>query len=182
MTRSLTNSIVSVMCMKKPKDYPKHKTRIHCFAEIYRQIDATVLIRFYWLRERGFNGRTEGWNQSVVLPIGKLLDFAERGGNGYAPATWNTLSVKETFSPKIVFVSTENLKKVVDNVILRRKLARFFRENFHYRFATEIRLFDDFVPYSFFFQEMIGDISGMCGGVILHDQDNLLEASYSIHT
>ena len=75
-----------------------------------------------------------------------------------------------------------NLRDVVANVTVRRKLARFLSRNFRYRNVTEIRMFNDFVPYSFFFREMIGEQSGICGGVILHGQNDLKTAKYSIHT
>ena len=155
---------------------------IHCFAEIYREIDARVTIRFYWLSEHGGDGKMDGWNQIVTLPLGKLLDFAERGGIGDNPGKWTVLSLKDTYSPKIVFVDTRNLKQAVANLTIRHKLAKFLSENFHYRNATEIRLFNDFVPYSFFFREMRNGSEGMCGGVILHGQNDLKKAKYSIHT
>lgn len=155
---------------------------IHCFAEIYREINARVTITFYWLNERGSNGAIDGWKQTVTLPLGPLLDFAERGGIGDNPKKWTVLSLKDSFSPKIVFMDTRNLKQVVENLTVRHKLAKFLSRNFRYRNVTEIRLFNDFVPYSFFFREMIGEQIGICGGVILHGQNDLKKAEYFLHT
>ena len=151
---------------------------IYCFAELYRETNARVTIRFYWLRENTCNGDMSGWNQTVSLPLAPLLDLAECGDT----EKWRVLSIKDTFSPRIVFMDHRNLRDVVANVTVRRKLARFLSRNFRYRNATEIRMFNDYVPYSFFFREMIGEQSGMCGGMILHGQDDLKTAKYSIHT
>ena len=153
---------------------------LQCFAELRRGTGDRATITFWWLSE-GCNGSISGWKQTVMLPLNRLLDFAERIGEGDAKE-WKLLSLKETFSPKLVFVDEGNLKQAVANATIRRKLARFLSRSFHYRGATEIRLFDDFLPYSFFFREMLGEQVGMCGGVILHGQDNLKKSEYSIHT
>lgn len=156
-------------------------TDLQCFAELRRETGDRVTITFCWLSE-GCNGNLVGWKQTVMLPLNRLLDFAERGGREGEPAEWKMLSLKESFSPKIVFVDAGNLKRAVANATIRRKLARFLSRNFYYRDATEIRLFDDFVPYSFCFREMIGEEVGICGGVILHGQEDMKQAYYSIHT
>lgn len=155
---------------------------IYCFAEIHREPDASVSIEFTWMKKDLYTGNVEGWSQIISLPLGPLLIFAERGGLEDNPKKWVVLSRKATFSPRIVFVNTENLRKAVENLTVRHKLAKFLSQNFHYRYATEIRLYNDYFPYSFFFREMIGDMVGMCGGVILHGQDNLKKSEYSIHT
>ena len=155
---------------------------LYSFAEIYRRPGARVQIRFYWLSEQGCTGSMQGWKQEVMLPMGQLLDFAERGGWENGPEMWKLLSIEDTFCPRFVFTDTRNLRKAVENPTVRRKLARFLSRNFHYCNATEIRLSDDYLPYSFFFQEMVGDMVGLCGGVILHGQEDLATAQYSIHT
>ena len=152
------------------------------FAEIYRENNARVVIIFNWLDEDLYTGELKGWKQRVTLPLGTLLDFAERGGIGENPKKWTVLSLRDSFSPRIVFVDTENLKRVVNNLTVRHKLAKFLSRNFQYYNATEIRLFNDYEPYSFFFREICGNDNGMCGGVILHGRDDLKKAKYSIHT
>lgn len=154
---------------------------IYCFAELYREYGNRVTITFYWLDAR-FDDSVTGWKQTVSLPFDLLMDFAERGGRDGVPSKWKLLSLKDTFSPKIVFVDTQNLEKAVENAAVRRKLARALSRNFRYRNAAEVRLYNDFIPYSFLFQEMFDEGMGLCGGLILHGQDNLETAKYSIHT
>ncbi len=153
---------------------------LQCFAELRRETGDRVTVTFCWLSE-GCGGSLTGWKQTVMLPLNRLLDFAEQVGEG-GTKEWKLLSLKETFSPKLVFVDQGNLKRVVANTMIRRKLARFLSRSFHYRGATEIRLFDDFLPYSFFFREMLGEQVGLCGGVILHGQEDMKKAYYAIHT
>lgn len=38
------------------------------------------------------------------------------------------------------------------------------------------------MPYSFFFREFRGGRAGICGGLILHNQDDIFKAYYNIHT
>lgn len=85
-------------------------------------------------------------------------------------------------APKFVFCGEENLHAVLENRPVRRKLVKFLRNNFHWQGADEIRFYNDFVPYSFFFREFRGGRPGMCGGLILHGQENMAKAQYSIHT
>ena len=155
---------------------------IYAFAELRREPFDRVSITFYWLNVNCYDDSVGGWRQTVTLPFNKLMDFALRGGLDGYPENWKVLSIRDTFSPRIVFMDHRNLRDVVANVTVRRKLARFLSRNFRYRNATEIRMFNDFAPYSFFFREMIGEQRGMCGGVILHGLDDLKTAKYSIHT
>ena len=48
--------------------------------------------------------------------------------------------------------------------------------------ADEIHLFNDFVPYSFFFREYRNGQPVVCGGLILHGQEDMSKAYYGIHT
>ena len=155
---------------------------LYAFAELRREPCDRVSITFYWLNVNCYNDAVSGWRQTVTLPFEKLMDFALNGGDNGNSERWTQLSLNDIFSPRIVFVDKNNLTAAVANVTVRRKLARFLSRNFRYRNATEIRLFNDFLPYSFFFREMFGESEGMCGGVILHGQSDLKTAKYSIHT
>ncbi len=155
---------------------------INSFAEICREAEDRVMIRFFWLNCHSCDNSVAGWLQIVCLPFKPLMEFAEHGGRGDSREEWAVLSLKDSFSPKYVFVDTQNLKKAVENLAVRRKLARFLSRNFHYRNATEIRFFNDFVPYSFSFREMFGEREGICGGLILHGQSDMANAYYAIHT
>lgn len=141
----------------------------------------TVIIHFTWLSCSG-NDQVAGWEQTVKLPYEGLQNFMEKTAGKIGPPKWAALSVTSGKLPKLVFCGRENLHAVVGNKTVRRKLARFLRNNFRWQGADEIRFYNDFVPYSFFFQEFHGNQPGMCGGLILHGQENMEKAYYSIHT
>lgn len=147
------------------------------FARIWQDpLRETVHIRFYWLHSNGF--RLAGWEQTIILPFHELMAF----NKGYKGKTWACLSLEQSQLPKLVFCGTKNLHAAVNNPAVRRKLSRFLRDNFRWPGAGEIRLYDDTVPFSFFFQEVQNDRNGICGGVILHGQDHMQKAQYSLHT
>ena len=63
----------------------RHETHLvlndlFCFAEIRREPDAGAAIEFTWMKKDLYTGFVNGWSQTVTLPLGPLLDFAERGG------------------------------------------------------------------------------------------------------
>ena len=62
-------------------------------------------------------------------------------------AAYKALSIPELYAPKLTFVSSHNLHEIVADKLLRRKLSKFLRDNFKWS-SSEIKLFDDFVPYA----------------------------------
>lgn len=66
--------------------------------------------------------------------------------------------------------------------VLRRKLGRFLNNHFSWKGSRRIVVYDDFVPYSFFFQEERLNGNGICGEIILHGQEDLKKACYGMHT
>lgn len=140
----------------------------------------TLTIMFYWL-STNIEGYVTGKTQQVILPYDRTLNFVKDCAERKSEEC-RILSLPNVRSPRIVFDSKEKLKKVVNNRIIRSKLSKFLRNAFQWNSATEIRLYDDFVPYSFFFQEMCGDTVGLEGGVILHGVDEPKAAYYAIHT
>lgn len=143
--------------------------------------DDTLAIILYLLQEYS-DGFVRGIKQQMVLPYRKVMDFVASCTEKDVSRDCAFLSRPERNTPRIVFESRKHLKEIVSNRLLRRKLFRFLRDEFHWYHATEIRLFDDFVPYSFVFRELRGNVPGITGGVILHGQDDLSKAYYSIHT
>ena len=83
---------------------------------------------------------------------------------------------------KLEFCGKENLHAALENKTVRRKLVKFLRDNFWWKNASKICFYDDFLPYSFTFREFRNGKPEMCGGLILHGQENLDRAYYSIHT
>ena len=154
----------------------------HSFARLrYEQNDGKVYSRFCWLQASG-EDELGGWKQSVCLPADKLAAFVKKNLESSGDKEWCLLSMEKTKPPRIVFLSQKNLHAALSNRAVRRKLVRFLRDHFDWPGADQICLYDDFLPYSFFFQELRNGESGLCGGVILHDQQDLTRARYSLHT
>lgn len=142
---------------------------------------ARVSIRFIWLSASD-RGEFTGWEQTVRLPYDTLAEFAARSLVDGESKQWKALSLAERRTPKLVFCSKENLHAAVSNKIVRSKLVRCLRDHFDWLSTDEIRIFNDFLPYSFFFQAYRAGCPGICGGLILHDHQDLGRAYYSMHT
>jgi len=152
------------------------------FAVFYRDRRTdTVIIRFFWLNTNGTDAFT-GREQEVTLSYAPFMDFVKRCAAENGPKVWKTLSLEQRPSSRFVFISTRNLHEAVSDRFTRRKLCKFLRDNFRWRDATEIRFYDDYIPRSFFFREMRDEDTGICGGLILHGQEDMTKAYYSIHT
>lgn len=140
----------------------------------------TVKITFSWLRNQGFD-RLAGRTETVRLPCEKLIQCIEasrsRGGNSQP-----LLSLKQNQRATITFHSRKNLVQVAGRKNLRRKLGKFLDRHFNWYGTKNIRVVDDFCPYSFFFTEECLSGPGICGGVILHGQEDMKTAHYEIHT
>ena len=157
---------------------------IHSFADIRRYKSAqgrdTLEITFFWLSDSGF-GDVKGWSQRVILRYEDFLACLENsrqsGGKGQ-----RLLSIEERCRPKIEFKSFANLKEVAKVPLLRKKLGRFLAGNFNWTGYERIVITDDFVPYSFYFIGYTPYGKGICGGIILHGQENLRKAYYGMHT
>lgn len=151
---------------------------IRSFAEFRRDIPRkTVQIRFSWLS--GSEERLTGWAETVTIPYDKLIRFARKSAEGEA---WTALSMREPRPPRLVFSAGKNLHAAVNDPLVRRKLARYLYGSFHWRSADSIYFYDDSLPYSFFFREIHNGQPGICGGLILHGQEDMRQAYYSIHT
>ena len=151
---------------------------IHSFAMLRRDAYAgTVEIAFTWLEGNG-NG-VSGYQEAITLPYGRMMECLRQS----KPFVWKTLSIdNSTKQSQIVFKSRKNLHAALANGIIRRKLIRFLREQFRWAYSEKIEIYDDFVPYSFFFRETRGGETGLSGGIILHGQEDMKTAYYSMHT
>ena len=150
------------------------------FAEFYRDPDKdTLRIRFTWLKGSGEN--LTGREETVVLRYSDIATFLSDHYDD--EAEYKALSIDCTYRPKLVFHSSkENLHAAVNNKVIRRKLSRALRDNFKWPDSDEILFFNDFCPYSFFFIDLRKGEQVMCGGLILHGQENMRKAYYSLHT
>lgn len=137
-------------------------------------------ITFAWLQCSGDN-TLYGRRERVVLDYAafqKAVAESREAGGVYK----NLLSVRETGKPRIEFHSRKNLDEVLKRKVLRRRLGKFLDQHFNWAGAEKILISDDFVPYSFFFQEIKSSGHGICGGIILHGQENMQKAYYGMHT
>ena len=151
---------------------------IHSFAMLRRDAYAgTVEIAFTWLEGNG--NSVSGYQEAITLPYGRMMECLRQS----KPFVWKTLSIdNSTKQSQIVFKSRKNLRAALANGVIRRKLIRFLREQFRWAYSEKIEIYDDFVPYSFFFRETRGGETGLSGGIILHGQEDMKTAYYSMHT
>ena len=139
----------------------------------------TLTINFSWLQRR-FDCELAGWEETAVLPYDALTSFMEASAQKGGPKTWRVLSLQNTVTPQVVFVDTEGLRKCLENRTVRGKLTRALRDNFHG--ADRVEFYHDFEAYSFMFQSYRAGRPSVTGGLILHDQNDLQKAHYSVHT
>lgn len=151
---------------------------IHSFAMLRRDAHAgTVEVAFTWLEGNG-NG-VSGYQEAITLPYGRMMECLRQS----KPFVWKTLSIdNSTKQSQIVFKSRKNLHAALANGVIRRKLIRFLRDQFRWAYAEKIEIYDDFMPYSFFFRETRGGETGLSGGIILHGQEDMKTAYYAMHT
>lgn len=148
------------------------------FAVLRKSKDGgTLTIAFSWLSASG--NQLRGTQQTVELPCNTLMAYVKAEPSDQV---LRFLSIEGSARyPRLVFRGNR-LHEVATNKLVRRKFSKFLRCHFRWPCATEIMLYDDFVPYSFYFKEMCGDAEGICGGVILHGQEDMRTANYFIHT
>lgn len=155
---------------------------IYSFAVLRRDdYRGTLTIDFTWLRgtARALSGREE----TVILPYAALMEFITASAQEGGPQTWRALSLDMTHrKPKFVFQSKETLHSVLENATIRRKLFRSLNQQFRWPDSDQINFYNDFMPYSFSFQETRRGQQGICGGLILHGQEDMSKAYYSVHT
>ena len=151
---------------------------IHSFAMLRRYAHAgTVEVAFTWLEGNG-NG-VSGYQEAITLPYGEMMECLRQS----KLFVWKTLSIDSSAKQsQIVFKSRKNLHAALANGAIRRKLIRFLRDQFRWAYAEKIEIYDDFMPYSFFFRETRGGETGLSGGIILHGQEDMKNAYYSMHT
>ena len=155
---------------------------ISSFAAMYRDTSADTLeIRFTWLT--GTGSSISGYEETVMLPYSRLAAFVRDSSVTGKAEEWTVLSLKQAQGkPRYVFKSGETLRAVLSNGVIRRKLIRALRDSFNWPKSQEIHFHADFLPYSFIFEEIRDGQSAMVGGLILHGQDDMRNAYYSVHT
>ena len=154
---------------------------MYSFVTFVRKSD-TVNIGFTWLNDE--YGRLVGWRDWVFLSYNELMTFVGVSVQKGGPAKGRFLNLKpdDETHPHIVFCDTEQLHECLARDDVRQKLLRFLRDRFQWPGSEEIRFYNDFEPYSFGFQQIHHGKPGITGGLILHGQEDMNTAYYSIHT
>ena len=155
---------------------------IHSFAILHRNTYAgTIEIEFTWLENDG--NTVSGYQDTIILPYDKMMECLHESTLESKPVIWKALSVDDSVGQaRFVFKSRKNLHAALENGVIRHKLIRFLRDQFRWGHSEKIETYDDFVPYSFYFQEIKNGNAGISGGIILHGQDDMKKAYYSMHT
>ena len=139
-----------------------------------------LIIKFAWLGDAG-EGKLSGTEETLRFPWDafreKVAESRSLGG-----AAVKLLAMKGARLPKVEFHSREHLKEVVERPVLRKKLGKLLANHLEWRGSIRIMVYDDFVPYSFCFREERACGTGLCGGIILHGQEDMKKAHYGIHT
>ena len=157
---------------------------IRSFAELAlrKSIEQEEILEivFTWLSDAG-GGKVSGMTETVRLPYEKFKELVEESRENGTQK--RMLSIEERGRVKVTFQSRRNLRAVAETKALRKKLGKFMGNHFQrWKGSRQITVYDDFEPYSFFFQEQTPYGAGMCGGVILHGRENLEKAYYGIQT
>ena len=151
-------------------------------AVFYRDIHSgMVTITFYWTQCSDGTHLT-GQRSTVRVSWMGLSDFMSRSAASDSPETWKVLSADENYYPRLVFANKKRLEEVASNKLVRRKFSKFIRDAFRWPDSEVIYLYADFVPYSFMFREYRYGEEHTYGGVILHNQEDMSKAYYSMHT
>lgn len=136
-------------------------------------------IDFTWLSSFGEHG-VSGFQEHVRVSYDRFRALTIDSSMDCQPR--RLLSVPNTNRPRIEFRSRQNLTAVVGNPLLRHKLGLFLDRHFQWHGCNKVILTDEWIPYSFAFQSYTSARVDICGGVILHQQEDLRTAYYGIHT
>ena len=157
---------------------------IHSFARLWLdERRDRITFDFTWLTGRSFD-RVEGDEQTIHLCWSAFRAFLEDCRQPDGPRDFKALSLDVSkHRPRLVFDGNRaNLRAAIDNPQVRHKLGKALMTNFQWPDADEVRLYNDCTKYSFFFREYRGGQALMCGGLILHGQEDMGKAYYGIHT
>lgn len=139
-----------------------------------------LVIQFTWLQS-GCADTVSGWTEWVRLPYARFHEFVDKPGE-VQDTEWRLLSIPKTVTRRIEFQSRQKLHDVVQHPILRHKLGKVLERHFQWKESDKIVIYDERLPFSFFFQEYTPWGSGICGGIILSGTETLRTAVYGVHT
>lgn len=139
-----------------------------------------LVIKFAWLGDAG-ERKLSGTEEVLRFPWDVFQEKVAES-RSLDGAAVKLLAIKGGRPPKVEFRSRKHLKEVVEMPLLRKRLGKFLASHLVWEGSVKVMVYDDFVPYSFFFQEENACRAGLCGGIILHGQEDMKKAYYEIHT
>ena len=152
------------------------------FLICYEEFDR-IVFEFTWLTGRAFD-RVEGCEQAVDIRWSRFREFLDTCRDPDGPKEFKAVSLGPRHGrPRLIFDgSRANLKAAVADRRVRHKLGKALMANFNWPDSETIYIYNDFVPYSFFFREFRDGKPLMCGGLILHGREDMAKAYYGLHT
>lgn len=173
------HSIHSFYILKSDmQELKKHKVFIikdMCSFAVLRLKGEFIEVELTWLSSSG-GEILKGKREYVRLSYQYLLQILSKNG------VYKQLSIPVVNKLKIDFKNSSNLKKVVENKLIRRKFSQFIGKHLNWSGYVTIELIDDFTPYGFLFTSYTQYGIDICGAIILHNQEDLAKAYYSMHT
>lgn len=148
---------------------------IYSFLEAGVTKSNTLLLSFTWLDS---NGHTlKGFLEQLEINFNDFVKWFESDSESY-----RALEILNSKTSKIKFINTENLIKALGNSLIKNKLLKILMR-FQNNWGNEVRIYNDYIPYSFYFEEYVNGKRGICGGIIYHVGNGKIEDGYySIHT
>lgn len=161
----------------------------YSFANIRLSKDGSLVqFNFTWLRKYGDN-TVNGFTQTVTLDYWDLSRHGTDSLRVDRPDDWSMMSIRDPEKhPKLDFHAPgaqRTIREILAVPVLRHKLTRAIRDNFKWPYPSGdhiIRFYADGDRYSFFFREYLDGKEGICGGLILHGQEDMSKAYYGLHT
>lgn len=139
-----------------------------------------LVIKFAWLGDAG-GGKLSGTEETLRFSWDAFRESIA-GSRRLDGAAVKLLAMKGCRPPKVEFHSRKHLKDVAGMPVLRKKLGKLLARQLACGESVRVMVYDDFVPYSFLFREETAYGTSLCGGIILHGQEDMKKAHYEIHT
>lgn len=133
-------------------------------------------IVFWWISSIS-DDKYEVHREKVCIPYEAFESMEDQPG-----LEKKVLSDSMRRTLRFEFKSRKNLKEVISRPKLKHKFVKLLETGMCWKNYERIVLYDDFVPYSFLFIGYTPYGLGLCGGIILHGQENMQTAYYKIHT
>lgn len=160
---------------------------IFSFAEVALfEVHNIIRFNFTWVKSSNAQTPFVARREDIYIQYGKFHDWLYSDAKSYS-----ALDMKNAKPNKVVFTESgmKKIKEVISSPVIKRKFIKALSRNFFLGSSTEgkrIEFFSDFLDYSFYWREVVNNMRGLDGGLILHrdynNPENLSKARYSIHT